>query len=370
MSKLYFKQIIYFFLRILTASILTLFTLLQNSFANTNPQYKELPDLVEKVLPSVVNISSTRVIRGFVLRGMPEFFGMFGIPQEMLQRQSTLGTGFIIDKNGYILSNNHVIENASEIIVTLWDKRKIKAKIIGKDKLYDLALLQLETAEKTPNLIPAKLGDSNKVRIAEPVFAIGNPFGLQHTVTSGIISAMNRSIGIGPYDDFLQTDCSINFGNSGGPLFNMQGEVIGINTAINAQAQGIGFAIPINEATENLENLKKFGYIPRSWLGILGETVTPALQAYYNLPTDEGVVIARLVDSGPADVGGLQVGDVITKINDIEIKERADIQKALKKVKPKQSIKITFYRDSKKPITKQILTAKAPESSKIPEGIL
>ncbi len=338
--------------------------------ANTPPQMNtSLPDLVEKVLPSVVNISSTRVVKQWVMQGMPEFFGMFGIPQESVQKQSSLGSGFIIDSNGFILTNNHVIENASEIIVTLYDKRRIPAKIIGKDKLFDLGLIQLKGGSSVPNIKPATLGDSEVVRIAESVFAIGNPFGLSHTVTSGIISAKNRSIGIGPYDDFLQTDCSINFGNSGGPLFNLKGEVIGINTAINAQGQGLGFAIPMMEAKKALPDLKNFGYIVRSWLGILGESITEALRNYYDLPVDNGVVIARLVDGGPAAKAGLRSGDIIVSINEQEVKERADIQRILGKIKPGENAKIKYNRQGKN-ISKDISLKAAPDSAKIPEGIL
>lgn len=349
-------------------TILLTFSL--NSFASSPPQMNtSLPDLVEKVLPSVVNISSTRVVKQWVLQGVPEFFGMFGIPQEQMQKQSSLGSGFIIDSNGYILTNNHVIENASEIIVTLYDKRRIPAKIIGKDKLFDLGLLQLKGGSSIPNLKPATLGDSETVRIAESVFAIGNPFGLSHTVTSGIISAKNRSIGIGPYDDFLQTDCSINFGNSGGPLFNLKGEVIGINTAINAQGQGLGFAIPMMEAKKALPDLKNFGYIVRSWLGFLGESITEALRNYYDLPVEHGVVVARLVEGGPADKAGLKTGDIIMSINDNEIKERGDIQRVLGKIKPSEKAKIKYNRQGKM-ITKEVVLKAAPDTARIPEGIL
>jgi serine protease Do len=212
-----------------------------------------LPDLVEKVLPGVVNISSTRFVSNWVVRGMPEFFGMFGIPEQQIEKQSSLGSGVLIDGNGYILTNNHVIEKADEVVVTLLDKRRIKAKIIGRDRELDLALLQLKGGSSNGSLKPVNLGASAGVRIGESVFAIGNPFGLQHTVTAGIISAKNRSIGIGPFDNFLQTDASINFGNSGGPLFDLKGEVIGINTAINAQGQNLGFAIPIDEAKRHLD---------------------------------------------------------------------------------------------------------------------
>ncbi len=334
----------------------------------------QLADLIDKTSPGVVNISSSRFVKSYVLQGMPEFFGMFGIPQEQVQRQSSLGSGFLIDMNGYILTNNHVIEKADEIYVTLLDKRRLKAKIIGKDKLLDLALLQLIGGSSIKDLRPTKLGTSEKVRVGEPVFAIGNPFGLQHTVTSGIISAKNRGIGIGPFDNFLQTDCSINFGNSGGPLFNYDGDVIGINTAINAQGQGLGFAIPIDEAKQYLNDLKNYGYIVRPWLGILGETVTPAIQNYYNLPEDHGVVIARLAKSqksgsGPAAKSGLQVGDILLEINDNKINERADVERSLLKFKSGDTVKVKYNRNGRV-LTKEIKLSQAPDLSDSPEGIL
>lgn len=337
--------------------------------AGTAPPGNVLPDLVDKVSDGVVNISSTRFVKQYVMRGMPEFFGMFGIPEAQIDKQSSLGTGFLIDKNGYILTNNHVIERAAEVVVTFRDKRRFPAKIIGRDKSLDLALLQLKGGPTIENLKPATLGNSTSTRIGESVFAIGNPFGLQHTVTSGIISAKNRTIGIGPFDNFLQTDASINFGNSGGPLFNLKGEVIGINTAINAQGQGLGFAIPIDEAKEQLSDLKKYGYIVRAWLGIIGQNITPALQYYYDLPVDHGVVIARLAARGPADKNGLQIGDIILQVNGHEIKERADVQRALQRVKPGQAVNLKFNRRGKT-ISKEMKITAAPDTSELPEGLI
>lgn len=336
--------------------------------AGTPPPGNVLPDLIDRVSAGVVNISSSRVIKRYVLRGMPEFFGMFGIPEEQMQKQSSLGSGFLIDSNGYLLTNNHVIESASEIIVTLLDKRRIPAKLVGRDPLYDIALLQLKNGPANADLKPTAFGESGQVRVGESVFAIGNPFGLQHTVTAGIISAKNRVVGIGPFDDFLQTDCSINFGNSGGPLFNLKGEVIGINTAINAQGQGLGFAIPIDEVKSSLAALKNFGYIARAWLGILGETITPALQYYYRLSTDHGVVVAKLVENGPAARAGIKAGDILLAINDAEIKERGDIQRALAKKKADETVKLRVNRQGLG-MTRAIKLVTAPDSSRLPEGV-
>lgn len=327
-----------------------------------------LPDLIEKVSPGVVNISSTRFVKTYVLRGMPEFFGMFGIPEAQVQKQSSLGSGFLIDTNGYVLTNNHVIEHADEVLVTLLDKRRIKAKVVGRDKALDLALLQLRRGRSNENLKPLLLGISDKVRIGESAFAIGNPFGLQHTVTAGIISAKNRTIGIGAFDNFLQTDASINFGNSGGPLFNMQGEVIGINTAINAQGQGLGFAIPIDEAKLHLEELKNFGYVVRPWLGVLGESISPALQYHYDLPVDHGVVAVKLHAKGPALKSGIQPGDILLKLNDQEIRERTDIQRILSKMKPGETAALKINRAGRSVNLPVKLTA-APDTSDLPEGI-
>lgn len=338
------------------------------SRAGTPPPGNSLPDLVEKVSAGVVNISSTRFVKSYVLRGMPEFFGMFGIPEEQIEKQSALGSGFIIDANGYILTNNHVIENADEVVVTLLDKRRLPAKIIGRDKTLDLALLQIKGGRSTPNLKATTLGDSEKTRIGESVFAIGNPFGLQHTVTAGIISAKNRTLGMGALDNFLQTDASINFGNSGGPLFDLTGQVIGINTAINAQGQGLGFAIPIDEAKQHLEELKNFGYVVRPWLGVLGESITPALQYYYQLPADHGVVIVKLHDRGPAHRAGLEQGDVLLKLNEHQIKERADIQRALSKVKPGDTVQLTVNHQGKV-ATREIKLTAAPNTSELPDGV-
>ncbi len=335
-----------------------------------------LPDLVEKVIAGVINISSTRFVKSYYFYGpgMDDvFMRFFGLPQEQVQRQSSLGSGFLIDDNGYILTNNHVVEQADEIMVLFYNSKKISAKIIGRDKAMDLALLQLKGGTANKDLNALALGDSDKVRIGESVFAIGNPFGLQHSVSSGIISAKDRTIGLGAYDRFLQTDASINFGNSGGPLFNMKGEVIGINTAINAAGQGLGFAIPINDARSHVEEFKKYGRIVRPWLGILGQNITPALQYHYGLPRDSGVVITNLAVNGPARKAGLRAGDVLISINGVEIKESFDVSRQLAKLKPDQSVTIQFKRgDSAKStlIKKEVKLGLAPDQDSLPQGIL
>jgi serine protease Do len=329
------------------------------------------PDLVEKVLPGVVNVSSTTVSVEPVF-GMDEFMRFWGIPQE--RKQTSLGSGFLINKDGFMITNNHVVRDAKEVIVTLYDKRQFKAKLIGTDQKMDIALLQIrDDHRKVPeNLSPVPLGNSDAVRIAETTFAVGNPFGLQHTVTLGIISAKNRTIGQGPFDDFLQTDASINPGNSGGPLFNAKGEVIGINTMIfsrTGQSGGLGFAIPINEAKRIIPDLQRYGRVPRPWLGVLGERMTPQLQQYYQLGTSKGVLIYNLVQSGPADEAGVRQGDIIQSIQGTEVTEPYDIERALAKLKPNETATVKLQRGhSHKEI--QIKLEELPRLDNLPQGII
>jgi serine protease Do len=331
----------------------------------------QLPDMVERVSPGVVNISST-TISHYRVYGMDDFFRGWGIPQE--RKQTSLGSGFIIDNDGFILTNHHVVHQASEVMVTLLDKRQFRARIVGKDDKMDLALLQIrDTDGKVPSdLKPVSLGDSDSVRIAEAVVAVGNPFGLQNTVTRGIISAKNRTIGLGPYDNFLQTDAAINPGNSGGPLFNAKGEVIGINTAIRSetgQSSGLAFATLVNEAIRLLPDLKKYGRVPRPWLGILAERMTPQLAQHYRLATPKGVLIYNTVESGPADRSGLQQGDIITGIDGQEMDEPNDVERILAKHKPQDQVTVKFYRGSK---TRELSLKldELPRLENLPRGII
>jgi serine protease Do len=335
------------------------------------PPNAGLPDLVEKTLPGVVNISTT-VITKTMVYGMDEFMRFWGMPKE--RPQTSLGSGFLIDKDGFVLTNNHVVDQASEVIVTLLDKRQFKARIVGKDQKMDLALLQIRDDErKVPgNLQPVPLADSEKVRIAESVFAVGNPFGLQHTVTVGIISAKHRTVGQGPFDNFLQTDASINPGNSGGPLFNLSGEVIGINTMIfskSGTSGGLGFAIPINAAKELLPDLKRYGRVPRPWLGVLGQPMSQQLQAYYRLGTDSGVLIFNLVQNGPADEAGLQQGDIVVEFDGAPVKEPNDLERAMAKRKPTDKATLKIMRGRKR-LQLKVQLEELPKLEKLPQGIL
>ncbi len=330
-----------------------------------------MPDLVEKVLPGVVNISST-TISDVRVYGMEDFLQFWGIPQE--RKQTSLGSGLIIDKDGFVLTNHHVVAHASEVLVTLMDKRQFRAKIIGSDDKMDIALLQIRDKNRQvpSNLSPVPLGDSEAVRIAEPVFAVGNPFGLQHTVTMGIISAKNRTIGLGPFDNFLQTDASINPGNSGGPLFNLKGQVIGINTVIysrTGQSGGLGFAIPINEAKAILADLKRYGRVPRPWLGILGERVNEPMAEYYSLPVSEGVLVYNLVRRGPADRTGLRQGDIITHVDGKKVMEPNDIERVLGTKKPTDSAAVKVRRAGRT-LDLTIKLQELPKLENLPKGIL
>lgn len=333
----------------------------------------ELPDLVEKILPGVVNISTVKVQRTTVY-GMDEYFRAYGVPQE--QQSQSMGSGFIISKDGFVLTNNHVIDGADEVLVTLLNKKTYKARIVGTDPKLDLALIRIrDDGDKSPpDLSPLTLGNSDVVRIAEPVFAVGNPFGLQHTVTTGIISAKNRTIGLGPLDNFLQTDASINPGNSGGPLFNFKGEVIGMNTSIfskTGQSAGLGFSIPINEAKKVIEDLKKFGRVPRPWIGILGQSVSPRLQAYYNLPVSEGVLIVNLVTGAPGITSGLTRGDIVIQVDGDKVSENADIEREIYRKKPKETVTMKVRR-GKKTLDLKVKLDELPklDVARLPQGLI
>jgi serine protease Do len=290
-------------------------------------------ELAKNASPSVVNISTVKTVRGRGIMPMPfgqedpfrDFFERFfrdQMPRDF--RQQSLGTGFIIDKQGYILTNNHVVEMADEIKVKFPDGKEFEAEIIGRDPKTDLALIKIGSNE---SLQPLPLGDSENIEVGEWVVAIGNPFGLGNTVTAGIVSAKYRQIGAGSYDNFIQTDASINPGNSGGPLLNTSGEVVGINTAIFSRGGGnigIGFAIPVNMAKDLLPQLKK-GRVVRGWLGVMVQKITPELKEKLNLKDEKGALVADVTKGGPAEKAGIERGDVIVSFDGKEIGEMRDL---------------------------------------------
>ena len=273
--------------------------------------------LVKKERPAVVNISTRQVIKvqqqsPFGDPQMDEFFYRFfgGVPQTEQVRQS-LGSGFIISPDGYILTNNHVVDKARDIKVALSDGRMLEAKLVGRSQEIDIALVKVDAKD----LPIAALGDSDALEVGDWVVAIGNPFGLSHTVTAGIVSAKGRVIGIGPYDDLIQTDAAINPGNSGGPLFNINGEVIGINTVIIASGQNLGFAVPISIVKELLPSIREKGRPDMGWLGVSAQALTPDLAAALGLEEPVGALVNSVVKEGPAGKAGLQRGDVIVELD-------------------------------------------------------
>ncbi len=334
-------------------------------------------DLADKVKHSVVNISTTQIVKASPLQPflMPNgtfrhFFGddffkhFFGnVPQGEMKTHA-LGSGFVISKDGLILTNNHVIEKATEIKVKIESGKEYDAKVIGRDPKTDLALIKAKADRDFPK--PLDLGNSDAVRVGDWVMAVGNPFGLGQTVTTGIISAKGRIIGAGPYDDFLQTDAAINPGNSGGPLFDMQGEVIGINTAIIAQGQNIGFAIPANMAKELLPQLKS-GKIIRGWLGVSIQDITPELAKSFSLKEKKGVLISDVVKGSPAEKAGLERGDVITQFGTKEVENAHMLSHLVASTQPKTKVVLAFIRKGKNKYVKiTIGTMPLKEAGQLP----
>jgi serine protease Do len=314
---------------------------------------ESIPALAKEVSPSVVNISTTQVVRLRRPR-MPSPFGrqdpfeeffenFFGnMPRE--QKRKSLGSGFIVSDDGYILTNNHVVEKAEEIKVILLDKEEMTAEVVGTDPKTDIALIKIKVGKKLPFV---HLGDSEGLDIGEWVVAIGNPFGLGHTVTAGIVSAKGRVIGSGPYDDFIQTDASINPGNSGGPLFNLKGEVVGINTAIVQGGQGIGFATPIHLAKSVLGQLKEKGKVVRGWLGVYIQRLTPDMAETLNVPGKRGALVADVTKDGPAQKAGILSGDVIVSFDGKEVKDEHDLPQIVASTKPGKKVTVVVIRDGK-----------------------
>jgi Do/DeqQ family serine protease len=272
------------------------------------------------------------------------------------------GSGVLVDPKGYILTNNHVIENAQEIIVRLSDQRKFTARLVGRDPKSDIAVLKVDAPRPLP---AAELGDSDHLRVGQWAIAIGNPFGLDRTVTVGIISATARTrVGVTQYDNFIQTDASINPGNSGGPLLNIDGKVIGINTAIVAAGQGIGFSIPINQARDVMQQLITRGKVVRGWLGIVIQDVTDQLAGSFGVKEREGVLVAEVMKGSPAETAGLKAGDVVVDLSGTPIKEVPDLQRRIAAIRPGQTMKLTVIRD-KKPVLVTVKVGEMPADEPI-----
>ena len=357
-----------FLRKIFLGFIVISFTVLQ-----AKPVPDSFADLADKLMPSVVNISTTQTVKTtsnpFPFQFPPgspfgEMFKDFEQPRE--RKASSLGSGFIIKENGTVITNNHVIANAEDILVRVGDK-EYKAKVVGADPYMDIAVLKMDTKDK---FTPVSFGDSDKARVGDWAVAIGNPFGLGGTVTAGIISARNRDINLTRYDDFIQTDASINQGNSGGPLFNLKGEVIGINTAIIAPGQsgsiGIGFAIPANAASNVIDQLMEFGETKRGWLGVRIQEVTKEIADVEKLKKPEGALVASVGENSPADKAGIKAGDIILEFDGKKIDTMRTLPKVVANTKVGKSVQLKIWRN-KKLITKRLTLGRLESSEEFKE---
>ena len=315
--------------------------------------------LANEARPGVVNIRTVRTIKGggrvfrhyfgkpFGNRRNPfeDFFGPFSEQPGRQHKKRSLGSGFIIDSDGYIVTNNHVVAEADEIKVKLYDGKEFDAQVVGRDPKTDLALIKIKGGVDLKQL---SLGNSGELKVGTWVVAIGSPFGLEQTVTAGIVSAKGRSIGSGPYDDFIQTDASINPGNSGGPLMNLRGEVVGINTAIVASGQGIGFAIPIDMVRKIVNQLKEKGEVTRGWLGVHIRDLDEGLASYYRLEPGSGVYVDSVVPGDPADQAGIRSGDIITSIDGQSVASGRELAGMIANIPVGRKSEIALFRDGKK----------------------
>lgn len=344
------------------------------------PASAQAPDFValaEQLKPAVVNISTSKTVqpRTPLFRGpktpgggdpFDEFFErFFREAPESPRKERSLGSGFIISADGYILTNDHVVDGADEIKVKLSDGREFNGEIRGLDPKLDLALIKIETGE---NLPIARLGESDSIKVGEWVMAIGNPFGLEQTVTVGIVSAKGRVIGAGPYDDFIQTDASINPGNSGGPLFNVKGEVVGINTAIVAGGQGIGFAIPVNMAKQILPQLRDEGHVTRGWLGVTVQALNKELADSFGLETTHGALVNEVIKDSPADKAGLQRGDILLDFDGQMIAELNDLPRLVAATPVDKAVKVKIFRDGKERVVKVTIGKMAEGGQELAAG--
>jgi len=357
----------------LVNKILLFLVIFSSSFANSKPVPESFADLADKLMPSVVNISTTQTVRTTTNQfpfqfppGSPfgEMFKDFERPTE--RKASSLGSGFIIKKNGTVVTNNHVIAGADDILVRVEDK-EYKAKVIGADPYMDIAVLKMESKDQFK---PVSFGDSDIARVGDWAVAIGNPFGLGGTVTAGIISARNRDINLTRYDDFIQTDASINQGNSGGPLFNLKGEVIGINTAIIAPGQsgsiGIGFAIPANAASNVIDQLIQFGETKRGWLGVRIQEVTKEIAEVEKLKKPQGALVASVGDNSPADKAGIKAGDIILNFDGKKIDTMRTLPKVVASTQVGKSVELKIWRN-KKLISKRLILGRLESSEEFQE---
>lgn len=346
-----------------TISIAAAFIVLSSGVVPAKTLTPNFVELAKQNMPTVVNVSTAKVIKPqaparrspsnpFGRDPFGDFFDRFfeNAPQRPYTSRS-LGSGFIISDDGYILTNYHVVAGADEVKVKLSDSREFKAQVKGWDDKLDLALVKIEAKDHLP---VAKLGDSDKTEVGEWVMAIGNPFGLGQTVTAGIVSAKERVIGSGPYDDFIQTDASINPGNSGGPLINAGGEVIGINTAIVAGGQGIGFAIPVNMAKTVITQLKEKGKVTRGWLGVVIQSITPDLAKSFGLRGEAGALVSEVVKGSPAEKAGLKNGDIITEFDGRKIREMNELPRLVAVTPVGKKVKVTIIRNGK-PLHKTVV---------------
>lgn len=346
--------------------LLVLFsTLSSQSFARSLPDFTEL---VEEQTPAVVIISTTQKVKGFQsFHGqIPDYFRYFfgdGFQMPEQQREG-LGSGIILSQDGYILTNNHVVDGADEISIRLSDRRVLDAELIGGDELSDLALLKVDADD----LPVAELGDSEKLKIGEWVLAIGSPFGFEHSVTAGIVSAKGRNLSNDNYVPFIQTDVAINPGNSGGPLFNLDGEVVGINSQIYSRSggfMGLSFAIPINVAMEVVEQLKDQGQVSRGWLGVVIHDVSRDLATSLGLDKPAGAIVAKVLPDGPADKGGIKAGDVILEFDGKEINKAANLRHAVGRTKPGSDVDVEIVRGGKEKTIRFAIGALPQDPSRV-----
>lgn len=331
------------------------------------PGTPDVATLVARVQPSVVNITTEHEVK-IQQQGDNPFGWFFGQnpraprdPSGRGMKQSSLGTGILVDDAGHVVTNAHVIEGADSVRVKLADEREFKAKVVGRDPKLDIAVLELEGAKDLPG---AALGSSGALRVGEYVIAIGNPFGLGHTVTMGIVSAKSRTIGAGPYDDFIQTDASINPGNSGGPLFNLKGEVIGINTAINPNGKGIGFAIPIDDVKDVLPQLLATGHVARGRLGVLIQPVDASLATALGLDKPRGALVAQAERNGPGSAAGIENGDVITQIDGVDVPSSQDLPRMVARHAPGTKVNVKVLRKGETKTFVVTLAALADDDAK------